>query len=375
MRIAIVGHRGIPGNYGGFETFAEELSVRLVERGHSVVNYCRSSNWEYREQKEFRGVELVVLPTVRQKQLETITHTFLSALHLLAHPVDVVLMVNPGNATLSWIPRLRGTPVALNVDGLEWKRKKWGGFARRFLKFSSWVATWAPNVVVTDADVIQAFYRQTYHKDSVMIPYGAYVDRTPDEDEVRRLGLEPGRYILYVSRFEPENNPLMLRQAFERVDTDLTLAMVGDAPYAREYIARVKDTRDPRIRFLGFVFGRGYKALQKSAYAYVQATEVGGTHPALIEALGYGNMVLARGTAENREVVRDAGLFFDNEEGLVTQLQHVVDHPEIIPAFRSKAMELIQRHYSWDRITDQYEQLLHSMLGRGGLEAVESRSS
>ena len=120
MRIAIVGHRGIPGNYGGFETFAEELSARLVDRGHTVVNYCRSTNWDYRDLREYRGSELRVLPTLRVKQFDTIVHTALSALHLLTHPVDAVLMVNPGNASLSWIPRLRGTPVAVHAMHPGW---------------------------------------------------------------------------------------------------------------------------------------------------------------------------------------------------------------------------------------------------------------
>jgi glycosyltransferase involved in cell wall biosynthesis len=371
MRIAIVGHRGIPGNYGGFETFAEELSVRLIERGHHVINYCRANNWDYSDITSYRGSELVVLPTLRLKQFDTIIHTLLSALHLLTHPVDVVLMVNPGNASLSWIPRLRGTPVALNVDGLEWERKKWGALGRTFLRFSSWVATWAPTVTITDAEVIRQYYRNTFGRASVMIPYGANVEREPDEEEVRRLGLEPGRYILFVSRFEPENNPLMVRRAFEGIDTDLKLAMVGDAPYAKEYIAQVKDTSDDRIRFLGFVFGQGYKALQKSAYAYVQATEVGGTHPALIEALGYGNLVLARGTPENREVMQGAGRYFDDEEGLRQLLQEVVDAPDLIAGHREAAMRHIRERYSWDRVTDQYEDLLESMVRR---EAVPTDS-
>jgi glycosyltransferase involved in cell wall biosynthesis len=220
--------------------------------------------------------------------------------------------------------------------------------------------------MVTDAAVMERYYAERWGARSTMIPYGAPVGRAPLPEVVRGLGLEPDRYVLYVARLEPENNAHVVIEAFEQVRTDLKLAIVGDAPYAREYIARLKATRDPRIVFLGFVFGEGYRALQQSAFAYVQATEVGGTHPALLEAMGYGNYVLANATPENREVLGDAGALYSGAGELRDALQAVLDDPGRREGYRERAMERIRATYGWDAIADQYEALFRRMTGAGG---------
>ncbi len=361
MKIAIMGTRGIPANYGGFETFAEELASRLAARGHDVTVYGRSHHVKH-PSKMYRGVRLVVLPTIQHKYFDTVVHTALSALHSLRAHYDVILVCNGANSPFAWIPRLAGSKVTINVDGIERQRKKWNAAGRAYYRLCERLSTIVPNVMVTDAGVIQEYYRKTYHKDSVMIPYGTPVGRHPMPDAVRSLGLEPGGYVLYVSRLEPENNAHKVIEAFEGVRGDLQLAIVGGAPYATDYITRLKSTRDPRIKFLGFVYGDGYKALQQSAFAYVQATEVGGTHPALIEAMGYGNCVLAYGTPENVEVLGDAGFVFDTVEQLRAQLQQLACNPEMrIPAQES-AMRRASR-YSWESVTDRYEALFRDMLG------------
>ncbi len=235
-RIALVGTRGIPARYGGFETFAEELSTRLAERGYQVFVYCR----ERTPSDVYRGVHLRYLPTIRHKYFDTVAHTALSTLHLLAHRVDAVLYCNAANAIFTWAPRLLGMPVALNVDGLERNRKKWNRLARAWYEMSEYLATVCPNVIVSDAERIEDYYRQRYGRDSVFIPYGAPLGRVETTDVLRQLGLEPGRYFLFVSRMEPENNGLLVRECFERLDTGMKLALVGDAPYAEEYIAKVR---------------------------------------------------------------------------------------------------------------------------------------
>ncbi|MBI5289837.1 MAG: glycosyltransferase, partial [Chloroflexi bacterium] len=188
---------------------------------------------------------------------------------------------------------------------------------------------------------------------------------------VRGLGLEPERYVLYVARLEPENNAHKVIEAFEGVRADLKLAIVGGAPYATEYIERLKSTADGRVKFLGFVYGDGYRALQQSAFCYVQATEVGGTHPALIEAMGYGNCVLAYGTPENREVLGDGGMLFDSVPDLRAKLQALADDPESRLPYRVRAMERAAR-YSWETVTDQYEALFRDMVAGSKTKAAEA---
>jgi glycosyltransferase involved in cell wall biosynthesis len=258
MRIALLGTRGIPAQYGGFETFAEELSARLVERGHKVTVYCRQKHTA----KQYRGVDLRYLPVLRYKYFETVAHTAISTLDLLFRRFDIALFCNAANAAFTLWPRPFGTPTVLNVDGLERHRKKWNRAAKTWYLLSEWLATWCCSAVVTDAERIREYYLARYSKPSIFIPYGAESGKVPGADTVHQLGLEPGRYVLYVSRMEPENNALLVREAFEKIDTDFRLALIGDAPYAADYIRRVRDTRDPRIVIPGAIYGEGYKQLQ-----------------------------------------------------------------------------------------------------------------
>ena len=357
-RIAILGTRGIPANYGGFETFAEELSVRLAARGHRVTVYCRERR---PAQTTYRGVALQYCPTIRHKYLDTLVHTFISTLHLVAHRADVALYCNGANALFTALPRLFGMPVALNVDGLERKRQKWNRAARGWYLASEWLATFLPSEVVTDARAIQDYYRQTYGKSTTFIPYGAETGKVESTAALAQLGLEPGRYFLYVSRLEPENHPLEVRQAFERVRTDMRLALIGDAPYARDYIRQVRETRDPRIVMPGAVYGQGYHELDAHCFAYIHATEVGGTHPALIEAMGRGALVLYRDTPENSEVAGDAGIPFGND--LAEKIEQVLAMSEAArEALRSRARERVAQLYCWDTVATAYENLFESIM-------------
>ncbi len=362
MKIAILGTRGIPANYGGFETFAEQLGTRLAARGHQVTVYGRK-HYATAGRREYRGVELVVLPTIRHKYFDTVVHSFLSMLHALTRRYDVILVCNAANSIFAFFPRLFGTPTLVNVDGLERKRKKWNWIGRSYYLASEWLSTFLPTEIVTDALVIQNYYETRYRKKSAMIAYGAEVARRAAPEHLEKYGLLPGKYVLYVSRLEPENNAHLVIEAYERVETDLPLVIVGGAPYAKEYIAQLKSTRDPRIRFLGFVFGEDYRALQQNAYCYVHATEVGGTHPALIEAMGAGNCALTLATPENLEVMGDAGIVYHSVEDLVCQLQRVLSDPSIIGEYRHRAMSRVMQLYNWEQITDEYEVLLARVAG------------
>jgi glycosyltransferase involved in cell wall biosynthesis len=357
MRIALLGTRGIPANYGGFETFAEEISVRLAERGHYVTVYCR----EKYSANLYRGVHLRRLPILRHKYFETVAHTALSTVDVLFRRFDAALYCNAANALFTFWPRLIGMPTLLNVDGIERHRKKWNALARGWYLLSEWLATWCSSAVVTDAQTIRQYYLERFNKQSTFIPYGASTGKLPETDQVRALGLEPGKYVLYVSRLEPENNALLVREAFENVKTGYKLALVGDAPYAEDYITRVRQTSDPRILIPGAIYGPAYHQLQSHCAVYVQATEVGGTHPALIEAMGRGALVLYLRTPESDEVAGDAAVPFG--DNLVEKLQWAVDtSEEERSVWGRRARQRIETFYSWEVVTDRYEELLKSLL-------------
>jgi len=325
-----------------------------VERGHQLTVYCR----ERYSQPIYRGVHLVYLPTWRHKYFDTLAHTFLSTLHLIFHRADVALYCNAANALFTFWPRLFGMPVALNVDGLERLRKKWNSLARSWYLISERLATFFPTEMVTDARKIAEYYLQHYGKRSEFIPYGAETGKVETAGALAELGLETGRYFLYVSRMEPENNALLVRQSFEKISTPFKLALIGDAPYAHGYIQSVRDTKDPRIIMPGAIYGRGYHELLSHCFAYIHATEVGGTHPALIEAMGRGALVLYLNTPENAEVAGGVGIPFEHDE-LATQLQLLLNMAETErDQWSRRAAERVAERYSWDAVTSCYERLL-----------------
>jgi glycosyltransferase involved in cell wall biosynthesis len=364
VRIALLGTRGIPARYGGFETFAEELATRLVARGHRVTVYCRDRHDSHQDAKAYRGVDLVWLPTLRHKYLDTLAHTFVSTFHLTfrrgPYSIDAALYCNAANAIFTLLPRITGIPVALNVDGIERKRKKWNRYARAWYYASEYLSTIFPNRFVTDAEAIQRYYREQWNADSLFIAYGADTALATTRDVLDRLGLEPARYFLYVSRLEPENRALDVREAFERVEApEMKLALIGDAPYASEYIRRVRETKDDRVVIPGAIYGEGYRELGTWCFAYVHATEVGGTHPALIEAMARGALVLYLDTTENREVCGEAGIGYSDQAELTAQMNAVLRMSEAERnAYRERALQRVCERYDWDAVTTQYESLL-----------------
>jgi glycosyltransferase involved in cell wall biosynthesis len=370
VRIAIVGTRGIPAAYGGFETLAWELSTRLATRGHEVTVYCRLGRTDESIPVP-PGIRRRFLPFLPGKYPETVTHTALAALDSVVRGYDAMWVGNVANALVCAIPRVRGTKVVLNVDGIERQRMKWGLAGRTWYAVGERLALVYPNALVADAHVIQDYYRERYAKPSTVIVYGApLLDRDPPPD-LARHGLRdvtPGRYLLYVSRLEPENQADLVIRAYRSVPGDVPLLVVGDAPHATAFKARLAElaAADARVRLTGAIYGDGYRDLQRAALAYIQATSVGGTHPALVEAMGAGNLVLGYRSPENVEVLDETGLLFGDEAELAAHLTAVLADPEA-PAFaalRTAARERVRMVYSWDAVVDGYEALWLS-LGAG----------
>lgn len=358
LRIAMLGSRGIPHTYSGYETFVGEVAPRLVQRGHQAIVYCRSSLFRDRP-RYYKGVRLIYLPSIETKTMGTLTHTLVSMLDVLFRSVDVIFVVNVANAFHCTVPRLLGKNVAINVDGLEWKRGKWGRLGRKYFYWNAkWVGRICPRGVVTDAQEMRRIYLQEFGTPNVSITYGANIEKTENPEVVRRYGLEPSQYYLVASRLVPENNADLILRAFEKVKTSRMLAIAGNANYRSEFVDRLKETKDPRVNFLGHVGDAEHvKELHCNAYAYLHGHSLGGTNPALLKALGYGNCVLALGTAFNREVLQDYGIVFESDaDDLARKIQHIEEHPEIAAVYRVRAPQRIREAYTWEIITDQYEE-------------------
>jgi len=365
LRVAIFGSRGIPHTYGGAEAFLEELAPRLAARGHQVTVYCRRSLFRERPRR-YRGVDLVYLPSIETKVLGTPTHTLACMLHVLTQPVDVFLVLNIVNGFHCLLPRLLGKAFAINVDGLDWKRGKWGRLARRYFYLNAkWIGRICPAGVITDAAEMQRIYREELDTPSTCIAYGANIESSENPEIVRQYGLEPFQYYLIASRMVPENNPDLIIQAFEKLKTSKLLAVAGGVNYRSDFVRRLQQTRDRRIRFLGHVSDAAHvKELHCNAYAYVHGHSLGGTNPSLLKALGYGNCILALNTPFNREVLEGYGIMFERSvDDLRRQLQAVEDDSGMADEYRRHAPERILEAYTWEHITDQYEEFFHRLAG------------
>ena len=361
LKIALMGTRGVPASYSGFETCVEQLGQRLVQRGHEVTVYCRSHHITY-EGTHYKGMHLVKLPTITNKYLDTMVHSFISSLHALPQRYDIALYFIAGNSPVTWVPRLVGTKTLLNVDGLDWKREKWPTFAKKYIQFAEYLATKLPNIYLTDSQVVQGYYRDRFNDEPPYVPYGSDVELLPPGDTLAQFGLEPQKYVLFVGRLVPENCAHHLVAAFRQLDTDFKCVIVGDAAYAEAYKAELRALAgdDDRIIFTGYVFGKGYQELGSNAYLFVETSGVGGTHPALVEAMAFGNCVVTYNTPENLETIGEAGFAYEGKigaESLCKILTKLINNPNLVQEYREKAQSRANTTYTWEAVTDGYERL------------------
>jgi len=365
LRLAIFGGRGIPSTYSGTETFFIELAPRLVERGHDVIVYCRKALFKERP-PFYKGVRLVYLPSIETKNLGTFTHTLACMIDVLRRDVDAMLVTNVANAFHCVIPRVFGKNCAINVDGIEWMRGKWGKMGKAYFRWNARMAgKILPRGIITDAYAMRKLYLDEFNTPSACITYGGNIESSVDPNIVRRYGLEPGNYYLIASRLVPENNAAMIVEGFKRSSSRRTLAIAGDANYRSNFIDDLRKNADERVRFLGHIDSIEHiKELHCNCHAYIHGHMMGGTNPALLKALGFGNCILAHENPFNAEVLDGHGLLFRDAMDLASKIQLIEDQPELAQSYRHSAPERIRTFYNWDRIVGQYEELFY-MLASG----------
>ncbi len=375
LRIAMIGIRGVPANYGGLEECAEQVGTRLAARGHEVLVYCRKGTYDDAA-REYKGISRVVLPSLRTKITDTYTHTLLSMFHVLGQKPDVILAFNPGIASLCTIPKLFRYKVALNPDGFDWRREKWGRFARRFIHFSAWICTKVVDQMIINAVTVKDYYNQTFacQPPAVYIPNGSPVDPpangdAPDAESaaiLNQYGLEKGKYILFLSRHVPENSCQYIIDAFSGLRTDLTLFFGGGGAYGDPYAESLRKTGDRRIIFPGGIYDPAHvKALHHNCCFLVHGNQPGGTSLGLLKALGLGTCVLTLNTPDNAYAVKDAGCLYElSAEDLRAKMRFLLDHPEAVAEMRVKAIRRVKEEYLWDVVTDRYEEVLYCLTER-----------
>lgn len=366
LSVAMVGTRGVPARYGGFETAVEEVGSRLADRGHEVRVYCRTSADTGRGPDSHLGMRRVELPALRRRSLETLSHTALSVAHLAARRTDVAFVFNAANSPLLPVLRAARVPVATHVDGLEWQRSKWGPAGRRYYRRAEALAVRWSDALIADARGIADYYRSEFDAPTTLLSYGAPVLVDPPSHRLAEVDVEPGRYHLVVARFEPENHVHLAVEGYVRSGARLPLVVVGSAPYADAYTAHVHGLAagDPRVRFLGGVWDAELlDQLYAHAASYVHGHSVGGTNPSLLRAIGAGAPTIAYDVSFNREVLGAAGRYVRDAAQVAQHLEEV----EAAPVQARAAGEALQRRareYDWDLVADGYEDLARRLRAR-----------
>ncbi|KRA13009.1 DUF1972 domain-containing protein [Acidovorax sp. Root568] len=364
LRIAVLGAKGIPASYGGFETFAEQLSVRLAERGHSVTVYAESDQDAVAD-SQFQGVRVRYRRRPQWGAASVLAYDC-ACLWDARHGYDLVYMLGYGAAWACWWPRVSGTPVWINMDGLEWARSKWGWAARAYLRCMEWVATLTATRLIADANAIAQRLQNVYPKGapSSFIAYGAEPVRegSLDSSALSAWGLVPFQYMVVVARPEPENHLLEIIEGYILHGGEWPLVIVGDVSGATPYQQRLLQYTSECVRFVGGIYDpRQLACVRAHAACYIHGHSVGGTNPSLLEAMACGNWVVAHDNPFNREVARDAADYFGSPEELARRLDQLVSQWQLAYPERSRrARDIVDTYYTWERITDAYETLMYA---------------
>ncbi|MBI5971497.1 MAG: DUF1972 domain-containing protein [Deltaproteobacteria bacterium] len=363
MKLAILGARGIPAKYGGFETFAEELSARLVRLDVEVTVYCEGTGAS--SPASYRGVKLAYVPSPALGPLTTIFYDLRCLWHA-RRSYDAVYMLGYGASFFCFIPRLFGSKVLINMDGIEWARGKWGGAAKTYFKVMEFLAMKTPNMIIADAEGIKDHLLRRHKKipKCAVIPYGAEViGAAPNPAMLDEWGLRPREYYLVVCRLEPENNVAEIINGFKSSDTRRPLVIAGNHKADTPYVKMLAGNAKERVRFIGAVYDRmKLAALRFHCAAYFHGHTVGGTNPSLLEALSCGNVVVAHDNAFNREVAPQAFYFKDAEKDIPAAVKEI----ESMTAEKRRSLEegakdRIRVYYSWDKAAERYLSLFASL--------------
>lgn len=365
MKIAILGTRGIPARYGGFETFAERLSLGLSARGIDVTVFCDArpegapSDWN--------GVTLRYAPVKFGGPLQTVFYD-LRCLWAARRGFDIVYMLGYGASPFCRIPALWGTTVWINPDGVEWARAKWNRIAKLYFRMMEWISVRTATRIIADSSAIAHHLTNRQHTNFAcsVVAYGCDPIRTaPPTDPLARWQLSPGEYYLVVCRLEPENHVLEILRAFQATRSARQLIVLGNLA-DNAYVRALRSVQDERIRLIGTVYEQDQlTALRYYCAAYMHGHSVGGTNPSLLEAMGCRNLVLAHDNPFNRETLADCGLFFTSVADLTALIQQVEEESaESLNRQRDGCLERAERVYSWDGIISRYCELIADVAGK-----------
>jgi len=367
LKISIIGSRGYPYVYSGYETLVKNIGERMVTGGAQVTVYCHSYLFDQKP-KQLNGIHLKYIPTIKSKSLSQPIHSFLAFWHAAFSNADVVLVLNVSNGPFGIITRLFKKPTLINVDGLEWMRPKWKGFGAIYFKWAAKMAVRFMDLIVTDAVAMQTIYKNEFNTDSVVITYGADSNKGASEALLNKWQLQSQDYYLIVGRMIPDNNSDIIIEGFINSSSTKKLVIVGDVPYQDAYAIKIKSYQDDRLVFTGYITnGDELASLYKYCFAYMHGHEFGGTNPTLLKAMANGCAIGAIDTVFSREVLQNDqfGTYFKKDiYALSNWFQWAEANPEKLSALRLIVSKGLNEKYDWDLVTDLYLYHLKALVNK-----------
>ena len=367
INISIIGTRGYPYVYSGYETFVKELGERLINKDFNVTVYCHKGLFDKRP-KQLKGIKLVYIPTIETKILSQPIHSFFSIIHACFSNADVLLVVNSSNGPFGLITKIFNKPTAINVDGLEWLRPKWKGFGSIYFKWASKMATLFYDQIINDSDEMRKVYLGLFNKESKVIAYGANIRKSKNLNLINTWNIKPREYYLIVGRLIPDNNADFIINGFLKSNSSKKLVLVGDVSYNDFYASKIKEINDDRLIMTGYVNDQDVLAeLYHNCYVYLHGHEFGGTNPTMIKAMAYSCSILALDTCFNNEMLQNGkyGLFFKKEINSVTKMINYCENESIlIDYLRLESINGITEKYNWDFIANQYLKIFKDLISK-----------
>ena len=357
MKISIIGSRGYPYVYSGYETFVKELSLRLVKKKIDVKIYCHSSLFKIKE-KKINGINLVYTPSLKSKFLSQFYNSFFSIIHACFSNSDIILVVNVANGPFGLLTKLFKKKTIINVDGVEWKRPKWKGLGSIYFKFAAFLATKFYDKIITDSDEMFDIYLNEFKSKSTVIAYGHNKSFENETDVLKKYFLNKNEFFLVIGRLIPDNNADFILKQFIASNTKRKLVIVGDVPYHDIYSKKLKSIENERITFTGYINCENELAdLYKNCYAYVHGHEFGGTNPTMINAIFYNSKIYALQNKFSKEMLDNVEnkFFFTKKDNSLKKLFEK-------QIKKSNKFNRIKEKYDWDKISEKYIKLFKNLM-------------
>ena len=365
LKISIIGVKGYPYVYGGYETFVKEISERLIKKNCIVTIYCHKSLFK-NKLSNVNGINLIYMPSIETKIFSQLIHSFLSIIHTCFTNVDIVLVVNSANGPLGFLTKVFKKLTVINVDGLEWLRPKWKGFGSIYYKWASKMTTIFYDQIINDSEEMRKVYLELFNKESKVIAYGANIRKSSKPELIRSWDICPNEYYLVVGRLIPDNNVNLIIEGYLDSSSLKKLVIVGDTLFKDSFASRVKEIKDERLIFTGYVKNQDVLAeLYHNCYVYLHGHEFGGTNPSLIKALAYSSAILALDTVFNKEMLCDGkfGLFFKKNKTSLTNMINFCEKEKLqMSRMRKKSVKGISKKYDWDNISNQYLEIFKALV-------------